>query len=143
MSGTEIVAILDEGLGNTSYLVDLGDGTAMVVDPARHAGAYLAEADKRGLRIAVAAETHLHSDFVSGSRELAALGARVVAARAGGLEHPHHGLAGGKSIDLGGLRLEALASPGHTPGQDDRQGGDHDIDGHVSLLRACSENCSW
>lgn len=115
MSGTEIVALLDEGLGNTSYLVDLGDGSAMVVDPARHAGPYLAEADKRGLRIAVAAETHLHADFVSGSRELAALGARVVAARAGGLEHPHHGLVGGESIDLGGLQLEALASPGHTP----------------------------
>lgn len=115
MSATEIVAILDEGLGNTSYLVDLGDGTAMVVDPVRDAGAYRAEADKRGLRIAVAAETHLHADFVSGSRELAALGARVIAARAGGLEHPHHGLVGGESIDLGGLRLEALASPGHTP----------------------------
>lgn len=115
MSGTEIVSILDEGLGNTSYLVGLGDGTAMVVDPVRDAGAYLDEADKRGLRIAVAAETHLHADFVSGGRELAALGARVVAARAGGLEHPHHGLAGGESIDLGDLTLEAVASPGHTP----------------------------
>ena len=48
MSGTEIVSILDEGLGNTSYLVGLGDGTAMVVDPVRDAGAYLDEAEKRG-----------------------------------------------------------------------------------------------
>lgn len=115
MSEIEIVAIHDEGLGNSSYLVDLGDGSALVVDPVRDAGPYLAKADRRGLRVAVAAETHLHADFVSGSRELAAAGARVVAARAGSLEHPHHGLVGGESIDLGGLRLEALASPGHTP----------------------------
>ena len=115
MSGPEIVALVDEGLGNSSYLVDLGDGSALVVDPSRHPAPYLAEAEKRGLRIAVAAETHLHADFVSGSRELAAQGARVVAARAAGLEHPHHGLGAGDQADVGGLTLEALATPGHTP----------------------------
>ncbi|MGH9164451.1 MAG: MBL fold metallo-hydrolase, partial [Acidimicrobiales bacterium] len=76
---------------------------------------YVAEADRRGLRITVVAETHLHADFVSGSRELAARGARVVAARAADLEHPHHALVGGEQVDLGGLTLEALATPGHTP----------------------------
>ena len=115
MSEPEIVAVVDEGLGNSSYLVELGDGGALVVDPERDPGPYLAEADKRGLRITVVAETHLHADFVSGSRELAARGARVVAARAAGLEHPHHGLVGGGQVDLGGLTLEALATPGHTP----------------------------
>jgi hydroxyacylglutathione hydrolase len=110
-----VVPVIDEGLGNSSYLVDLGDGRAMVVDPARDPQPHLAEAERRGLRVTVAAETHLHADFVSGSRELAALGARVVAARAAGLEHPHHGLADGDSVELGGLTLEALATPGHTP----------------------------
>ena len=115
MSAPEIVTIVDEGLGNCSYLVDLGDGSALVVDPERDPGPYQAEADKRGLRIAVAAETHLHADFVSGARELADLGARVVAAREAGLEHPHHALVDGDRLDLGGLTLEAVATPGHTP----------------------------
>jgi hydroxyacylglutathione hydrolase len=115
MSTPGIVTFFDEGLGNSSYLVDLGDGSAMVVDPARSSESYLVEADRLGLRITVAAETHLHADFVSGSRELAAHGARVVAARSARLEHPHHGLNGGEEMDLGGLTLAALATPGHTP----------------------------
>jgi len=115
MAVPEIVTIVDEGLGNSSYLVDLGDGSALVVDPARQPGPYLAEAEHRGLRITTAVETHLHADFLSGSRELAARGAQVVAARAAGLEHPHYGLLAGERLDVGGLTLEALATPGHTP----------------------------
>lgn len=115
MSGPEIVALVDHGLGNSSYLVDLGDRSALVVDPGRDSGPYLAEAERRGVRITIAAETHLHADFVSGSRELAAHGCRVVSARAAGLEHPHHAMVGGEQLEVGGLTLEALASPGHTP----------------------------
>ncbi|MGI8806739.1 MAG: MBL fold metallo-hydrolase [Acidimicrobiales bacterium] len=115
MSGPEIVALVDEGLGNSSYLVDLGDGSALVVDPGRDAGPYLAEAEKHGLRITTTAETHLHADFVSGSRELAAHGSLVIAARAAGMAHSHHGMVGGERLGVGGLILEALASPGHTP----------------------------
>ena len=115
MSGPDISTLVDEGLGNCSYVVDLGDGRALVVDPARDPGPYLAEAEKRGLRIAISLETHLHADFVSGSRELADRGAQVVAALAADLEHPHRGLADREEMDLGGLRLMALATPGHTP----------------------------
>ncbi|MCA1683307.1 MAG: MBL fold metallo-hydrolase [Actinobacteria bacterium] len=107
--------MVDEGLGNSSYLVELGDGAAMVVDPARHPGPYLGAAARRNLRISTAVETHLHADFVSGGRELAARGCGLVAARSAGLEHPHHGLIDGELLELGGLTLEALATPGHTP----------------------------
>jgi hydroxyacylglutathione hydrolase len=109
------IALVDEGLGNSSYLLDLGDGRALVVDPARDPGPYLAAAGARRLTIAYAAETHLHADFVSGSRELAARGARVLAAAAGGTVFGHRGLGDGEEVDLGGLTLRALATPGHTP----------------------------
>src|SRR4051794_18780390 len=87
-----LTSFVDDGLGNSSYLVDLGDGRALIVDPARHPGGYMAEADRRGLRIAYAAETHLHADFVSGARELAALGATVIVPDAGGHQFPVRGL---------------------------------------------------
>lgn len=107
--------IIDEGLGNSSYLVDLGDGRALALDPSRDPSPYLAVAERAGLTVAFAAETHLHADFVSGSGELAALGAQVFAPAAGGLDWPHKGLGDGDEIDLGGLRLRVLATPGHTP----------------------------
>lgn len=109
------LAVIDEGLGNSSYLVDLGDGRALALDPARDPGPYLAAAEEHGLTIAYSAETHLHADFVSGSRELAARGAQVLASAAGGIEFPHRGLGDGDEVDLGGLTLRALATPGHTP----------------------------
>ena len=109
------VAFVDDGLGNSSYLVDLGDGRALVVDPARHPAGYLSEADHRGLTVAYAVETHLHADFVSGARELGALGASLLVPGAGGHEFPVRGLADDEDVDLGGLTLRALATPGHTP----------------------------
>ena len=112
---TEIVTIRDEGLGNASYLVDLGDGRGLALDPSRDPGPYLAAAAHRGLRLTFAAETHLHADFVSGSRELATMGATVLAPAAAGLQFPHRGLGDGDEVDLGGLGLRALATPGHTP----------------------------
>jgi hydroxyacylglutathione hydrolase len=111
----DIVSILDEGLGNSSYLVDLGDGRGLVLDPERDSTPYLATAEPRGLQVAYSVETHLHADFVSGSRELAAAGAQVVASAAGGLEFPHRRLGDGDELDLAGLTLRALATPGHTP----------------------------
>src|SRR5205085_2310010 len=76
---------------------------------------YLAAANRRGLRVAYSAETHLHADFVSGSRELAAQGAEVLAPSGGHLEFAHRGVADGEELDVGGLVLRALATPGHTP----------------------------
>lgn len=108
------LAFVDEGLGNSSYLIDIGDGRALVVDPSRHPGPYLAEAERRGMQVAFAVETHLHADFVSGSRELAALGATVVAPAAGCLEFPALGLAHEESVDLGGLHLRGLIAPDQT-----------------------------
>ena len=74
--------LVDEGLGNSSYLVDLGDGRALAVDASRDLRALRAEAARRGLAVAFAADTHLHADFLSGAAQLAATdGAPVLASR--------------------------------------------------------------
>jgi hydroxyacylglutathione hydrolase len=111
----DIHPIVDKGLGNSSYLVDLGGGRALVVDPVRDPSPYLELAGERGLQVTDAVETHLHADFVSGSHELAARGARVVVARAAALQVPHQGLEDQDELDLGGLVLRAIGTPGHTP----------------------------
>ena len=111
----DIVPLVDEGLGNSSYLVPLGDGRALVLDPRRDPTPYLELAERLNLRIAFAVETHLHADFISGSRELAAFGAAVLAPLASHLATAYRGLEDGEEVDLGGLTLRALATPGHTP----------------------------
>ncbi len=111
----DVVPVVDEGLGNSAYLVDLGDGRALAVDASRDLRGLRREAQRRGLRVAFAADTHLHADFLSGARDLAATGARVLASAAGGRQFPHEGLREGDEVDLAGLRLRALVTPGHTP----------------------------
>jgi hydroxyacylglutathione hydrolase len=108
--------VVDEGLGNSAYVVELGDGRALVIDPARDPTSYLELARWRRLQIAYAAETHLHADFLTGSRELAAAdGAQILAPRASRLGFAHRGLEDGQEVDLGGLALRVLATPGHAP----------------------------
>lgn len=111
----DVVPIVDEGLGNSAYVVDLGDGSALIVDPARDPRPYAGLLQRHGLRPRFVAETHLHADFVSGARELVATGARLLAPTGAGLAHPHHPLEDGHEVDLGGLTLRVVATPGHTP----------------------------
>jgi hydroxyacylglutathione hydrolase len=112
----QIHPVVDEGLGNSAYVIELGDGRALVVDPARDPTPYLELARWRRLQTAYAAETHLHADFLTGSRELTvADGAQVLAPQASRLGFPHKGLEDGQEVDLGGLTLRALATPGHAP----------------------------
>ena len=115
MSSATPIAFVDDGLGNSSYMVDLGDGRGLVVDPTRHPAGYLNAADRSRLEIAYAVETHLHADFVSGARELGALGATLFVPGEGRHEFPVRGVSDGEDVDLGGLTLRALATPGHTP----------------------------
>lgn len=112
-----IYDFVDEGLGHSSYLIDLGDGTAALIDPPRFPGDHEALARHLVARIAWTFDTHSHADYVTGSPGLAArLGATFVAPAASRLETPHHSLADGASIDLGsGMRIVAVATPGHTP----------------------------
>lgn len=117
-----LLPLVDAGLGNSAYLVDLGDGRALAVDASRDLRALRAAAERRGLVVAFAADTHLHADFLTGALQLAADdGATVLASAAGHRAFPHVALGDGDEVDLGGLTLRALSTPGHT-------------DEHVSFL---------
>jgi rhodanese-related sulfurtransferase len=58
---------VDEGLGHSSHLVDLDDGTATIVDPPRFPIAHEQLADRLGLSVAWTIDTHSHADYVTGS----------------------------------------------------------------------------
>ena len=110
-----LTPLVDQGLGNSAYLVDLGDGRALAVDASRDLRALKAAAARRGLRVSFAADTHLHADFLSGALQLAHDDdATVLASAAGQRAFDHRGLGDGDEVDLGGLTLRALATPGHT-----------------------------
>jgi hydroxyacylglutathione hydrolase len=115
VSGVRVEPIIDQGLGNSAYLVDLGDGQGLLIDPERNPSPYLAAAERRGLRIRWVVETHLHADFVSGGREIAAQGAHLWAPVGSALRFDHQAVSDGDELDLGGLTLRVIATPGHTP----------------------------
>jgi len=106
-----------EGLGHLSTLIaDETSGAAAVIDPRRDVDIYLAAAREQDLRITHVIETHLHNDYVSGGRDLAALtGARQVIGAGAELAYDHAPIRDGETFDVGPLRFTALDTPGHTP----------------------------
>lgn len=112
----EIVSVVNEGLGHTSWIVGLGGGAALVVDPARFPDRQRRLAAERGWRIAWVADTHSHADYVSGSPELAAEGATFLASADASLELLHRPVEAGEQLALSErVALRAIATPGHTP----------------------------
>ena len=107
----------DAGLGHASYLVaDPDAGVGFLVDPDRAIDAYLAAASKLDVLITHSFETHIHNDYLSGSRALAELRPiNVVAGPDARLEYPHTTLRDGETVDVGALRVRCVATPGHTP----------------------------
>lgn len=113
----QIRQFVDEGLGNSSHLVrsERGD-VAALIDPLRDVDRYLEAAEAAHVRITHVLETHIHNDFISGSRELAArTGAQIVASAAGRLQFDHRPVADGDTVTVGDLAFTVLATPGHTP----------------------------
>jgi len=101
-------------LSHASYMIGSG-GIAAVVDPQRDIGLYLETAAAKGLDIRHIIETHLHADFVSGHRELAAMtGAEIYIGAAAGARFPHVAVREGMEVSFGQCRLRFLETPGHT-----------------------------
>jgi hydroxyacylglutathione hydrolase len=102
-------------LAHASYLIG-SEGEAAVVDPQRDVDQYVSEAEAQGLKIQYVIETHLHADFVSGHRELAArTGAEIVFGEKAGATFPHRAVRDGDELRLGGIKLRVMETPGHTP----------------------------
>jgi hydroxyacylglutathione hydrolase len=106
-----------EGLGHLSTLIaDDSAGVAAVVDPRRDVDVYLDAARELDVRISHVVETHLHNDYVSGARDLAALtGATHVIGAGAELAYEHRPLRDGTTFDIGALRFTTRDTPGHTP----------------------------
>jgi glyoxylase-like metal-dependent hydrolase (beta-lactamase superfamily II) len=112
----EIVSVVNEGLGHSSHVVGLGDGTALVIDPTRLPDRQRRLVAARGWRIAWSADTHSHADYVFGQPGAGHRRRRVPRPARARLEHAHRGVEAAEEIELGdGLALRAIATPGHTP----------------------------
>lgn len=116
--------LYDDGLAQASYLVGCEKAReAVIVDPNRDPGQYERLAAGLGLRIAHVTETHVHADFVSGARDLAArTGATLHLSGAGdyaGYDYPKdedwNALSDGDAIEVGAVALQCVHTPGHTP----------------------------
>jgi hydroxyacylglutathione hydrolase len=115
----------DSNLAQASYMVGCAQtGEALIVDPARDIRPYLQAAEEEELRITHIAETHIHADFVSGSRELAAhTGAMVFLSEMGGAEWQYAYadeanvilVRDGDTWMVGNIHFEVMYTPGHTP----------------------------
>ncbi len=116
--------IYDEDLAQASYVIGCqAEGRALVIDPRRDIEVYLEVAEQNGMEIVGVAETHIHADYLSGTRELArATGAPMYVSDEGGPDWTYgEGFDGavrmkdGHQIALGNITIEAVYTPGHTP----------------------------
>ncbi|HRW98415.1 MAG TPA: MBL fold metallo-hydrolase [Cyclobacteriaceae bacterium] len=113
--------VYDKTLAQASYFIGCQkEGVAIVIDPKRDVDTYLEIARQNNMKITHVAETHIHADFLSGSRELAELtGAKMYLSDEGGegwlYEFPHVGLKDGSTFNVGNLKFEVFHTPGHTP----------------------------
>jgi glyoxylase-like metal-dependent hydrolase (beta-lactamase superfamily II)/rhodanese-related sulfurtransferase len=108
---------LNDDLGCASYLVgDEHAGAAVVVDPPYYVEPVLAEAERRGVRLAAVLETHTHADHVSGHGRLALEhGLPIRVHRDAGATFAHELLEDGTEIEVGEVVLRTIHTPGHRP----------------------------
>lgn len=112
-------------LAQTSYMLGCpGAGAAIVIDPNRDIDQYIKAAEAEGVKVTHVTETHIHADFVSGSRELASrTGAALLLSAEGGADWQYGFAAGsgatllkdGDRIAVGSVMLDVIHTPGHTP----------------------------
>jgi hydroxyacylglutathione hydrolase len=113
--------IYEEGLAQASYFIGCQKTKeAIVIDPKRDIDVYLNLAEEKNFNITHVTETHIHADFLSGARELAAAtGAKMYLSDEGDTDwqyqFDHVGVTDGDIVNVGNIRIEVLHTPGHTP----------------------------
>ncbi len=113
--------VYDKTLAQASYFIGCQKaGVAAVIDPKRDIDTYLEIAKQNNMQITHVFETHIHADFLSGARELAAVtGAKMYLSDEGGegwqYAFAHEGLKHGQQLMIGNLKIDVLHTPGHTP----------------------------
>lgn len=113
----------EPSIAQASYLIGCqANGTAIVIDANRDVDQYIQAAEQEGLRITHITETHIHADYVSGSRELAhKTGGTLYLSDEGDADWKYAFAAEGKllhhgdRLQLGNIRIDVLHTPGHTP----------------------------
>ena len=115
----------DEQLAHASYLIGCyATGEAMVIDPNRYLDQYIQAASDEAMRIVAVTETHIHADFLSGSRELAQrTGATLYLSDEGDADWKYSYanesnvklVRHGDVIEIGNIKLDIWHTPGHTP----------------------------
>ena len=113
--------VYENGLAQASYFIGCQKTKeAIVIDPRRDIDVYIKIAEEKNFNITHVTETHIHADFLSGARELAAAtGAKMYLSDEGGpdwqYQFEHKGLKNGDVIKIGNVKLEVMHTPGHTP----------------------------
>jgi len=120
-----IKRLFETKLAQASYVIGCqATGEAIVIDPNRDADQYIKTAEAEGLKITHVTETHIHADFVSGSRELAArTGAKLFLSDEGDANWKYAFAAeagatllkDGDRIKVGNVLIDVVHTPGHTP----------------------------
>ncbi|MDA0311521.1 MAG: MBL fold metallo-hydrolase [Gemmatimonadetes bacterium] len=115
----------DDKLAQASYMIGCqANGQAIVIDPHRDSDMYLDAAREEGLEITHVSETHIHADYLSGSRQLAKRAGATLLLSGDGDESWQYGFADadgarlvhdGDVVKLGNIGLKVLHTPGHTP----------------------------
>jgi len=137
---THFRQLRDEATGAFSYLLACEENrSALVIDPVvNQTPLYLGILGELGLRLTWVLETHLHADHISAADSLREwTGTQIAVGSGSGIRDADRQLVDGERITCGKLELQALATPGHTPGSFSFYWGDRLFTGDCLLIGGC------
>lgn len=135
---------LDRSSNTLSYLLACPQSrAALMIDPVLDDLAlYLGVLDEMGWRLEMVLETHLHVDHLTAAGALRQVTGALVACGDPQIEGADRRLLQGESLELGSLRVEVIATPGHTPYCLSYQCADRLFTGDCLLIGDCGNLCS-